>query len=450
MKKTVKFKIAVLCTAILFIICTVSSVFSISAKSYDEYIADVSKKDAVAEVKILGNQLTVSGGKLDIKAEHLGASDVCFWDGNGSLNASIAVPTSAYYRIELNYLLPNAGVDPEIGLKIDGNYPFDGAKVITLKRIWENNGNITTDSLGNELAPEQVPAQQYVTEVLRDKSGQLNEPYRFYLTEGTHTVSIENIKQQIIVASLSIIPPTTLATYKAPTGDIKTDTDPIIIEGEAATLKSVNTIVPKSDTADASMTPSSHYLTKLNYIGGTAWQNPAEEIIWSFTAKKDGYYKLGFRYKQSEVVNGESIRSLKIDGKVPFSEAENLRFGYDPDWKFYEFGGKEPYYIYLDEGEHTLSLSVTLGETSEYYSRLSDIVEGLGDQYISIVRITGDTPDVNRDYELFAQIPDLNDNLKDYSKKLSNLANDLKSFTGERGNQYMAAINNMKRVLDIM
>lgn len=68
------------------------------------------------------------------------------------------------------------------------------------------------------------------------------------------------------------------------------------------------------------MTPSSPSLTKLNYIGGTSWQDAGQFLVWNFEVKESGYYSLGFRYRQSDVINAESWRWLKIDGKTPFSE----------------------------------------------------------------------------------------------------------------------------------
>jgi len=172
----------------------------------------------------------------------------------------------------------------------------------------------------------------------------------------------------------------------------------------------------------------------------------------AFRVKTAGYYRLGFRYKQNAVINGESWRWLKIDGETPFKEAKTLRFPYDPQWSFYEFSAEDgqPYYLWLDAGEHELSLEVTLGEMAVYYERLSRIVQQLGDECIEIVKITGGTPDYNRDYELFRQIPDFNETLAACSDALATLVQDMQDFTGKRGNQYIAAMNNMKRVLDIM
>ena len=66
----------------------------------------------------------------------------------------------------------------------------------------------------------------------------------------------------------------------------------------------------------------------INNIGGSDWSRPTETLYWEFKVKNTGWYSIGFNYKQSELVNGVSKRSLKIDGKTPFDEAENISFEY--------------------------------------------------------------------------------------------------------------------------
>ncbi|MFQ8952609.1 MAG: hypothetical protein ACLR56_06115 [Oscillospiraceae bacterium] len=170
----------------------------------------------------------------------------------------------------------------------------------------------------------------------------------------------------------------------------KLDTEIINIHAESATDKTSRSIIPKSNNSDAGMTPSDAALSKINYIGGSTWQKPFESLSWTFEVKEAGYYYLNMRYKQSELINGQSVRRLKIDGSVPFSQAEELVFPYGSAWKYYTFeDDKEPYYFYLDKGMHTLTLEVNAGNKSEYFSRLKKIVNTLGDEYIKIVAITG-------------------------------------------------------------
>lgn len=84
--------------------------------------------------------------------------------------------------------------------------------------------------------------------------------------------------------------------------------------------------------------------------------------MWNFTVETDGYYKVGFHFKQDQVINGESYRWLKIDGKTPFAEAQNLKFSYKPQWQFSAMSDTDgtPYLIWLKAGDHQLSLEGTL------------------------------------------------------------------------------------------
>ena len=264
-------------------------------------------------------------------------------------------------------------------------------------------------------------------------------------------MTIVSPKQTVAISAIRFVSPEKTEKYRKPTNE-KTEAEALIIEGEDAVYKSSNTLIPQSDTQDSGMSSASPYKQKLNYIGGSSYNSPNDTLVWEFEVEKSGYYSLALRYKQADVVNGESLRRLKIDGSTPFEECREIRFKYNPRWTVFDFGDEngEPYYFYLENGKHEISLEVTLGEMSEYYRRLEEVTEALGDEYIGIVKITGDSPDVNRDYELFNQIPELNKRLSEYSEKLSGIISDMQSFTGKLGSQYIAAMKNMKRVIDTM
>lgn len=427
----------------------ISAVSSDSSPSYAEYIETNGFENAAngfsADISAIAS--FASG----VVTDSVNNTEVLDWKANDTLSFQLSASESAFYNIKLEYRIPQSGVSPKIGVKIDGEYPFGGAEEITLPRFFENKTDeYRRDSYGNELAPEQVDTLRFESCRLYDASGVTVEDYRFALTAGSHTVSLIGGDFEIYLRSVELAVPEKAEEYSAEPE--KSDGERIVIEGENAALKTSSALVPKADTADAGMSPSSPYLSRINYIGGSSWSEPRDMLEWKFDVKKSGYYCFDFRYKQSDVVNGESYRSLKIDGRSPFAEAESLKFSYTPKWKNYVFTDKngDPYYVYLEAGEHAVSLTVTLSEMSDYYSRLSAVAQGIGDKYIDIVKITGDTPDANLDYELFGQIPDLEEKLSRYSSELSKLISDMQSLTGKRGSQYIAAMKNMKRVIDIM
>ena len=424
--------------------------------SYNDYISE-NKNLNPAKNDI---ELKADGAKLDaditLKDDVNGKTAIVWKEGNGKAEWIFEVQEDAYYNLKLVYSSVATGVDYNFGLLIDGKSPFDEASSLSFPRIWENvEEKFKTDSVGNQLSPEQKEIDGYAEMLAKSSTGITVDPYAFYLTAGTHSLTLENTEQPVAVASVILAAPEKILSYEEVSKNYDKNAtlnaETIVIEGESATLKTSSKLIPKSDNSDAGMSPLDVMYTKLNYIGGTSWQEAGQTLEWKFKVEKTGYYSLGLRYRQSDVINAESWRWLKIDGKTPFEEAKGIRFPYCASWDFFEFKNEdELYYFYLTEGEHTLSMEVTMGVMADYYYRLSEIVEILGNKYIEIVKITGATPDLNLDYELFNQIPDLNEQFKYCYEKLDGLASDLKGFTGKRSSQYIAAMNNMSRVLKVM
>lgn len=403
-------------------------------KDYNTYLEDCSQIESARDsVTLLG------------ELYELGATE--------NLEFAVPLANAGMYNIKLVWKPKDSGLDIKTGIMINGEYPFEGAQKIVLSREWKNADTPRVDAQGNEYAPEQIETGEYITTYLSDNIGVAVGPYQFAMGEGITEIALVASGQAIEIKEISLCPPEVTEDYKTVSAsyDIKPlDAQIISIEGENADIKSTNTIIPKANNSDAGMSPVDPYTTKINSIGGTSWSSAGDYLVWNFEVQKSGYYYINLRYKQSDLVNGESLRWLKIDGKTPFSEARQIRFPYGTSWEHCTLGGEEPYYFYLDAGEHTLSLEATLGEQSEYFYRLSKIVEVLGDEYIKIVMITGETPDLNRDYELFKQIPNFTESITESRDGLLKLAKDMKAKSGKDSTQAIAAMENMARVLSNM
>lgn len=404
-----------------------------------------------------GDYTEQNGSDVQIRQEYEGAENVLLWEsGKGSVTWSFEIPQDGLYNLKMSFLPLKNGNEVEFKLYIDGKMPFAGADAVKLTRDWvDATEEPRVDKEGNEIAPEQVETGRYVERTLTDYSGVVLEPYRFGLTAGTHTVTLEGTGYPVAVSKLQFTAPEQTESYAEVSKGYKVEKDgtaaPVKIHAEKADVKTASSLIPKATNGDAGLYPVHAYLSKVNNIGGSVWNSPGQSISWKFRVEKAGYYQFGARYKQNELVNGESIRWLKIDGKTPFEEAKTLRFSYSTKWQYYELGDRDtPYYIWLDEGEHTLSLEVTLGEMANVYDRMNEAVTALGDLYLDIIMITGETPDVNRDYELFRQIPDFNETLTTIYDDLDALVNDIEKSSEKRGSEYTAAIDNMKRVITQM
>lgn len=425
---------------------------------YEKYSAEnAGFEKASDDIVLAGSDCYAAEGCDSEKAEsYEGEEKVLLWqDGEGSVTWQFNVAEAGLYNFGISFLPLKSGPDIEYGLKIDGAVPFEGAESLRLTRDWTNaTEEPRSDRNGNEIAPEQTETGEFVFRYATDTTGVETQPYLFAVTAGQHTVTVTGNGYAMAVASVGLYAPEKIENYSDVSSDYSVEEEniePIIIQAEDASLKTDNSLIPKALNGNAGMTPVDPFVTKINCIGGTTWQSPGQMLTWDFTVKKAGYYRFGARYKQSDLVNGDSLRYLRIDGKTPFSEAEELAFPYSTGWEHFKFGSSdEPYYIWLDEGKHTVSLDVTLGEMADYYYRLNNIVTMLGDMYLKIVMITGELPDVNRDYELFRQIPDFTEVLTEAKNGLEKIVSDMETLTGNRGSQYTAAMNNSVRVISQM
>lgn len=384
-------------------------------------------------------------------------SDSLIWNnGSGNINFTVEIPESALYNIKIVWQPLDTGTNVELGFKIDGEYPSPGMETVILSRHWKNaTQKPTVDSLGNEYAQEQVQTEGFLTETLQDKTGIEVDPYLIKLEKGVHTVTLEEPNQSIEIKNIILCPPEKTVAYSEISKDYdiaESDAVVITLQGEAADEKSSNSIIPKSDNSNAGMTPSDYYNQKINCIGGTSWQSPGSKLTWNFEVEETGYYRIVVRYKQSDLINGNSLRWLKIDGETPFTEAKEISFPYSTGWEYFDFSDEngKAYYIPLEKGPHTLSLEATVGSQYVYIERLSEIVERLSDEYIKIVMITGETPDINMDYELFNQISDFEKNLIECRDELDKLALDMKNLVGKNTTQCISSMENMSRVLNNM
>ena len=373
---------------------------------------------------------------------------------NAGQNASeyVSVPSNGEYELLVVFKTLNDSTQKiEYGIRVDGEYPFEEAKDLEAQVLYEDDGGVRKLSGGDETAPKQKKTDGYITSAAYDKTGVRLTPYTVVLTAGAHNITVENKGDPFELGGIKLALPEKTRSYKDISAEYskyaKYNGEQIEIEAERVLYRNDYSLTAKADTGSADISPISTNQSVINYIGGSNWSKPNQELAWEINVPEDGLYKLGFNFKQNTIINGNAYRWLKIDGKTPFDEAKKIGFSYKTAWQYRELTDEndEPYLFYLSKGKHTLSLSVTLAGVAEIYDRLSSVSADIGDLYLDIVMITGESPDANRDYELYKQIPNFESRLKDFYDELTAISenlNDRKDVNGELD----GAVKNMARV----
>lgn len=377
----------------------------------------------------------------------------CGWSlaaDSGARTVTISVPREGLYRLELTYRVSDATPGSlTLAVLVDGALPFSEMAALTFPKFWQDDTAIRTDDNGNEFSPAQHLYEEAVSAYAAPRHE--DTPYALFLSAGEHTVTLTAARGTVLLLeALALRAPLQAAEYTKPDASRPTYTgEPLTFEGERALWKNSYWLVPQSDSDSPLVSPADATVSRINYIGGTNWKQAGETITWQIEVPTDGYYALGFAYRQNTVVHYSSYRSIAIDGAVPFAQAERMAFPYTTGWEKRALANESgvPYSLWLTKGIHTVSMTVTLGEYAAVRRRLETVIARLGDIYLEMTMLIGETVDISRDYDLFDSIPELDTSLEWCLEELTDIEQTMRSISGGKGGSYESVVRNMARVL---
>ncbi|MGN0492202.1 MAG: extracellular solute-binding protein [Acutalibacteraceae bacterium] len=362
-------------------------------------------------------------GKSPERTNDAQKGSVLAWrDDTEKLSYTFNVEYSGFYNLNFSYYpIDGNSLNISRGVRIDGEYPFDGSSSFVLYRRFVDSDKPKENNLGDDLMPQQEEVKAWFTEKVWDNQGISNTPLEFYLTAGAHTVTFEFIDQPMLISEISFTAAKELADYKAVLEQYKADgateaTETIRFEAEDIEHivgKNSSSILIASDS-DETLTPKSTVKKKYNYIGGSTWATGGDTITWDFTVKQTGLYKIALRSVQSANNGIPVYRTIELDGEIPFAQMAGYTLEYNGRWNTHTIGdGEEPYLFYLTKGKHTLKMTAVLGEKAKITQKIEEVNSKLQTCYQNIVMVTGQSPDLNYDYELDKSIVGLGDDLQE-------------------------------------
>lgn len=374
-----------------------------------------------------------------------------------SMQWNMDVPSTALYTVKLTYkTVDNSNLEPQLEMRIDGKLPFEEAAVLGFSRIWKNETEIQQDDLGNDLYQSQLQLHDSVTEYLHDSDGYYGDPYAFYLTEGSHTVSFKSTQCGLNIENVKFCPVISIPTYKDAVKQYKAeglkeaDSDFILkIQAENVGLKSSAMLAAVSDKSSAALEPPVGKTTKLNILGGGRFSRSGQWIEYEIEdIPEDGLYRLVFKARQKECKGIDVARTVYVNGEIPFKEAKNFEFKYSSSYKNVLFGDDEgAYLIPLKKGKNILRLEATLGETADICRRIEESLNSLNDAYHKLVTVTGTNPDIYRDYDIQKKMPEVVELFGEQAKVLENIASDIEKAFSKNSN-FTAIIRSLVILLE--
>ena len=370
-----------------------------------------------------------------VVSDRFGREGVASLAGEGLLEWEVEVAEDGLYGITADFhTLSGNNREFVLDLLVDGQLPYREAADLVLRKTWKDatptdGTRFQTDRNGNELTPSQSEPDVWVTRALRDLDGFYPDPLRIRLPAGRHRIALRFSSGGIAVDRLLLSnpdPPPSYAEYLAgaevlhgapralPTARIR-------IEGERPSSKTDSMLHPTTDRSSAATSPADASKVLLNTIGLTTWKRNGQALRWDFEVAEVGYYAIDLRVRQNVLRGFSSMRTLRVDGAVPFQEASRIDFPFADDWYVQTLGGSQaPWLFYLTAGPHSVELEAVLSFPT-LCRDLEELVFDLNAVYRKIIMVTGVTPDPYRDYRIELAVPDLIPSLQDVRERMDAL-----------------------------
>lgn len=354
----------------------------------------------------------------NLKLSEFEGKDAFMWTSDYEyIEFDIYVPSDALYQIEVDYYLTSGNSsNGQRELYIDGMYPFTEAGDLVFYRYFKDEGEPVINSLGDQTRPSQEVIPGWRTQRVIDGAGLIVEPPMFLLEEGKHTIRFTYNKTDMAIAGIRFVVPTTVDDYETvyaeymANGYKEVTVKTLEFQAETETIEKNDPTLRRETTNNPTVRPRALACRLLNIMGGTRWRYGNQSITWGFTVEESGLYKIGVRYSQYWNDGLSSYRQIAIDGEVPFEEFLEYEFPFTGQkYQLETLGDDEgnPYLVYLEAGDHTMTMTVKFGDLAAIVDSLEEDIATLSDMVLNITLVAGSDPDPNYDYRFFKSIPNL-------------------------------------------
>lgn len=395
--------------AVLWVLCTALVCFGVAgafAAEYSDYAAQYEGHADLCETIMVEKTLTVGE----------------------SVSFQVETDKDAFvYPLFTYRMMDNTILDTTYSLTVDGEMPFDECSSLKLDSWWKVPEEFAVDRYGNEVSPMPEKVFDWTTQQLTTESALQDDGLGIYLTAGVHEWTITCLEGAFELEKISFfVPEEPAAAEPHPLSGGKT----ITLEAERADLRSSPSIRSNA-LFNADLTPYDPSSKKINYIEDDTWEYAGEKLIYSFSVEESGWYGLVLRCRQNGKTDFPVFRSAYIDQVIPSDSFKC--FAIDTQKSFANYFVKNSdgtlATVYLEKGEHTLTLMASAEPFASAIDDLNRIADEMSDFGLKVSKITGGNTDTYRDFDLAAYGLDVTTALSGWREELEVIYEQLTAFS---------------------
>ena len=350
-----------------------------------------------------------------------------FANDNAWIEYEFEVESDILVQLSLDFFALDTSIrDVDLAIMVNGVYPFEDAKQLTFKKLWVTPHEFATDRYDNEIMPKAERTQTWVHQAAYDSQRLMENPLLWRLTPGMKTIRLYRLSGsfllgQVYLQPLSIAPSYASYLNQFPSGILQTNT---LLTYQAEHLKTRNSLLTRFNTnREPMVSPFALIEGKLNVLDGATYQTPGQVVTYEIEVPASGFYHLTWKILQSRIQT-KSFRRLRINGEVPFDQAHVIAFDPSRQWQHQTLSDDEgiPYRFYLEAGVHQISLEVNASQFRSSFLAIQSLMNDINSLSLAIKKITGNTIDPNRDWDLKTYLPSIEEDLDEFMVTLDQVS----------------------------
>ncbi len=339
------------------------------------------------------------------------------------------IPAGLYYIALDYYELSESVQATQVGVKINGDYPFYESRTLILESEWTfDSTEFKLDRYQNEIQPSSSKNQTWKTMVLRDLKGMHAGYYEFYLTADDE-ITLEHVSGEFLIGQVHFVQMTeipTYASYLLQNGNSDVVNDFIQISAKDIATRNDASIRLRAERDPSSMHYDTQFL-KMNTIFGDSWQNGGQSVTYNIDVETAGYYHISLKYRQYMIKDMPVFRKIYINGEVPFDLLESYAFPYTTSFihRTLVDENNDALKIYLNKGSNTITMEAVLYPYRNTIESIKYVMSEIQDLALRIKKYTSGGTDRYRDWDIETYFPDAEGDIRFWALELDQIYNDL-------------------------
>lgn len=381
-------------------------------------------------IEIVADQAYISGtAKLGLANDNYGYRNrVVKMAINDTATFAFDVAQTGQYYLRFDYLSYDQSTLPvEINMQLNGVYPFYESRRLIFESTWIGDAEKSYDRYNNEIITVPNKVIQWETKYLMDASYRHSTPLILELNQGKNEVTLSVSEGSVLIGNMYLEKVTQTAAY---TGSEKADGSGLItIQAEDFSYRNDPSVRAVAEY-DPAVYPYEVTDTLLNTIDKDSFKDAGQKVTYEFNVDKAGYYNLAFNYIQSDKNGFPVFLDVAVDGVIPNTAFSAYPFHYTQKYRTVSMkdGEDNKLSVYLEEGSHTISLTINLDNVRQVLEEVSKIMGEVNDLSLEITKVAGTNDDKYRDLKLTKYIPDLEARMYGWVDELKALKDSVKQY----------------------